>query len=146
MMKKTTRNAVIVAAMFGLSGCGAAGMMLGGQMKQYSEEYVIKSSSPIDVFGKLNAVAKETGFSVSGIGKANGTANLGRGISMFGAGMSGASKTGQIAFSGINTNTLKIAIMLQGNFDYGSKENADLLFDKISGVLKASSRNSGDYD
>jgi len=66
-------------------------------------------------------------------------------MSTLGVGMTGASKIGQISITGINTRTLKIDILVQGNFGYGSKETADALFEKISGILKPSSRYSEDY-
>ena len=128
---------IILAVSFILSGCGAVGMLAGGSTNSYREDYEISSQSPIDVFGKIDAIASETGFSVSSIGKNEGTASLQKGMSAASAGLIGVSKSGSITFRGINTKTITVSIMLIGNFDYGSKKNTDQLFDKIAGIVKS---------
>jgi hypothetical protein len=133
---KIKNACIIIAGLFLLAGCAPVGVLVGGSTKTYRESYQIKSSTPIDVYGKIDAVAEKTGFPVSGIDKEKGIVSFTKGVSAGAAIMIGSGKAGSISISEIGTKTLQINIHLVGNFDYGTKEKTDQLFNTVSSILQ----------
>lgn len=136
-MKSLLIGFVCCIGMSILNGCGTVGALAGGSIQTYHEVYKVESAKPVDVFGKIDAIAAKTGFSISNMDKEKGTASLMRGESVLGEGFIGTSRVGNITIEKIDAKTLKVDISLSGNFGYGSKKNTDELFEELSDILKS---------
>lgn len=135
-MKKilNVRWLALIAAGILLSGCAAVGVLAGGGDKNYTGTYELKTDVSLDVTKKLDALAKQTDFLVTKSSKTG--VHLQKDMAIAAAGLAGVRKGGEMVINGIGTKTLKIEILLVGNFDYGTKKNTDELFQKVAAILK----------
>jgi hypothetical protein len=121
------------------TGCGAVGMIAGGSINQFTGTYEINlETTHANILDVLTDVGKELDMSVYELDNTNHKITLSSGFSSASAGLIG--KSSSSALSVVLTDSLKnlaVAVTVQGNFGYGTKETADKIFNDFKGKLLA---------
>lgn len=120
-----------------LVSCSAVGTIIGGSIQTFTgTETITLNESKQDIFDTIIQVGKEMDLSVSGMDKNNQTISLSSGYGTTGAAMIGKQRsiTITIILSDYGKR-LDVTTMVYGNFSFGTKENADKIFNEFKGKL-----------
>lgn len=128
---------LIVFTAYLFHGCGAVGTIIGGSNEQFTGHDIITlDTARADILDLIAQVGKELDLSVSALDQANQKIELSSGVSKAQIGL-----TGKISYNGIavtildSGKKLDVTILVQGNFGYGKKENADKLFNDFKAKI-----------
>ena len=121
------------------TGCGEVGLLAGGSINQFTGSYGIKlDTAQANIYDVITAVGKEMDMSLNELDTTSHKITLSSGYSTAAAGLIG--KSSASALSVALTDSLKnlaVAVTVQGNFGYGTKETADKIFNDFKGKLLA---------
>lgn len=120
-----------------LTSCSAVGYMVGGSLDQFTGHNTINLDTTItDIFDLITQVGDEMDLKVSGMNREKQEIALSSGSSIATAGLIGKSSYTIISIGVTNEGkTLDVSIFVQGNFSFGTKENADKIFNEFKGKL-----------
>lgn len=126
------------------SGCGEVGLLAGGSINQFTGSYRIKlDTTQTNIYDFITSVGKEMDMSLYGLDTTSHKIVLSSGYSTAAAGLIGKSSEGFISVVLTNSlHDLSVGITLQGNFGYGTKENADKIFSEFKEKLLAKLKKS----
>ncbi len=129
-MKKLLLVLILATASMSLTNCAGVGSIVGGKIKQYTGEYKLNFGSLTKSQGKekIKSILKQDGWDKNQeteyelkYNKQDGT--------VAGVGIGKVSSTYlTITF---NENSMKLRMMLTGNYSYGTEDNANKIFKKI---------------
>ena len=120
-----------------LTSCSAVGYMVGGSIDQFTGHNIINlDTTRTDIFDLITQVGNEMDLKVSGMDREKQQIALSSGSSIATSSLIGKSSYTLISISVTNSGkTLDVSIFVQGNFSYGTKENADKIFNEFKGKL-----------
>ena len=120
-----------------LTNCSAVGYMVGGSLDQFTGHNTINlDTARTDIFDLITQVGDEMDLKVSGMDREKQQIALSSGSSIATSSLIGKSSYTLISISVTNSGkTLDVSIFVQGNFSYGTKENADKIFNEFKGKL-----------
>lgn len=139
------KRKIIVGAILFLSivipssfiSCSAVGYMVGGSLDQFTGHSIIDlNTSRVDIFDIITKVGDEMDLKVSAFDKDNQKIALSSGSSIASSGLIGKNSYTLISIDVIDAGKkLDVSTLVQGNFSFGTKENADKIFSEFKEKL-----------
>ncbi len=120
-----------------LSSCSAVGLIAGGSFDQFTGHNTINlDTTRTDILDLITQVGEEMDLKVSGMDRDKQQIALSSGTSGATTGLIGKSSYTLVSIGVINSGkTLDVSTLVQGNFSFGTKENADKIFNEFKGKL-----------